>query len=436
MVFDLLFGRFRKKGEDPGIPLGRYSDNNKTVEKVARWTEADALFKRGEYLKSIQAFFDYLTDEEQGNVVIEGPDGHQTFTVFQGTAVIRGSIDGQTIGAETAIARMPEPSIPVMRRLLELNFNLYYNRCALHDDVLYMRFSSPLRTATPNKLYYGLKELATRADKHDDLLLGEFGFLQPIETAHVEPMSDQEKEVRYTYLQSWIRSTLDEISLLDPEKFAGGISYVLLALVFRIDYLITPEGRLLSDLEKIASAYYGKDDGSSTQRNPKMTEGFGKLLQKSREEVYAHLFRARYTFAIVVPHNLSLVVEAIDTALQNMVWYRDNGYPQIANKVMEYGFAFSQYSYSLPKPLSELFRIFMHVNYPEYFKALGFKTEFYDPTRNLFYDDAISDGINGIIETWKPKYASLAFNTKRLKFDTHLNFNQSFLQEVTELNFD
>ena len=165
-------------------------------------------------------------------------------------------------------------------------------------------------------------------------------------------------------------------------------------------------------------------------------EGFKKLLAKPKEDIFAQFFRSKYTFAIVVPHNMKAVSEAIQTALQNMTWYRDNNYPDIANKVMEYGFAYSQYSYSLPKPLSDLFRLFMQINYGEYFRALGFQTTYYEEERNHFNEDAIDDKIDSIIYYWKPKYPALAFKTKKLKFDTLVNFNQSFLQEVSELNFE
>ena len=130
------------------------------------------------------------------------------------------------------------------------------------------------------------------------------------------------------------------------------------------------------------------------------------------------------------------MAETIETSLENMDWYRDNNYPDIANKVMEYGFAYSQYSYSLPKPLSDLFQLFMHVNYHDYFKALGFQTTYYNEEKNIFSEDAIKDRIDAIIYYWKHKYPSLAFKTKKLKFDTLLSFNHSFLQEVASLNFE
>ena len=73
---------------------------------------------------------------------------------------------------------MPQPSVPVMRRLLEMNFTLYYSRFALDNERLCMRFESDIETANPSKLYYGLKELATKADKQDDLLVQDFSSLQ------------------------------------------------------------------------------------------------------------------------------------------------------------------------------------------------------------------------------------------------------------------
>ncbi len=167
-----------------------------------------------------------------------------------------------------------------------------------------------------------------------------------------------------------------------------------------------------------------------------MIEGFKKLLKKDKEEIFKQLFRSKYTFAIVTPHKPKSVSETIETALQNMIWYRDNNYPDTANKVMEYGFAYSQYAYSLPKPLSDLFRLFIQINYEDYFQALGFKTKYYDEIKNSFDQDKIIERIDSIVNYWKQKYTALNFRTKKLKFDALVNFNQSFLQEVAELNFE
>lgn len=435
-MFDKLFGRGKKKPENPDISFGRYSDNNKTVEKVRRWTDADNLFKQQAYFDSIQAFFDYLADDKQGNVILQRNNDNGTFQIYQGSKIVRGEFDKESLKAEITLARMPQASVPVMRRLLEMNFTLYYSRYALDNDRLCMRFDSDIRAANPNKLYYGLKELAIKADKLDDLLVQEFAALQTVDTEHIIAIPGTEKEVKYNFMMTWIRETLDYIATLDADKFSGGIAYLLLSLAFRIDYLIGPDGKLLNELEKVVEIYYRKDEKQTMERNQGMVEGYKKLLTKSKEDVFPFLFRSKHTFAIVVPQHHQTVADAISAAAQNVVWYRDNNYPLIANNVMEYALSFSQYSYSLPKPLSDLILLYMQINYRAYFEALGFTVPYYDMQANQFNPEAIRERIEEIIEAWKPKYSKLQFRMDSLKFNNLVTFNGSFSTEITALNFD
>lgn len=435
-MFDKLFGRGKKKPENPDISFGRYSDNNKTVEKVRRWTDADNLFKQQSYSESIEAFFDYLSDDKQANVILNRNNDSGTFQLYQGSKIVRGEFDRENLKAEITLAKMPQPSIPVMRRLLEMNFTLYYSRYALDNDRLCMRFDSDIRAANPNKLYYGLKELAIKADKLDDLLVQEFAALQTVDTEHITGIPESEKEVKYNFMMSWIRETLDYIVTLDADKFSGGVAYLLLSLAFRIDYLVSPEGKLLNELEKIVEIYYRKDEKQTIERNLGMIEGFKKLAGRTKEEVFPFLFRSKHTFAIVVPQHHQTVVDAINGAAQNVVWYRDNNYPNIANNVMEYALSFSQYSYSLPKPLSDLVLLYMQINYRAYFEALGFTVPYYDAQNNQFNPEAIRERIEEIVGTWQPKYPKLLFRMDTLKFNNLVTFNSSFTTEITFLNFD
>jgi hypothetical protein len=435
-MFDKLFGRGKKKPENPEISFGRYSDNNKSIEKVRRWTDADNLFKQQAYYDSIDAFFDYLADDKQANVIIRRNNDNGSFEIFQGSKIVRGEFDKESLKAEITLARMPQASIPVMRRLLEMNFTLYYSRYALDNDRLCMRFDSDIRTANPNKLYYGLKELAIKADKLDDLLVQEFAALQTVDTEHIIEIPQTEKDVKYDFMMRWIRETLDYAASLDADKFSGGIAYLLLSLAFRIDYLVCPDGKLLNELEKVVEIYYRKDEKQTMERNQGMIEGFKKLLNKPKEEVYPFLFRSKHTFAIVMPQHHQTVADAINSAAQNVIWYRDNSYPIIANNVMEYALSFSQYSYSLPKPLSDLILLYMQINFREYFEALGFTVPYYDAPANRFDPDAIREKIEEITEAWKPKYPKLVFRMETLKFNNLVTFNSSFTTEITFLNFD
>lgn len=422
--------------EETAIRFGRYSDNNKSVAKVDRWNEAETLYKEKKYLDSILAFFDYLRDEEEDNVTLQQEEEQYKFLFYQGSKIIRGYFNRQKLAAEVMLAQMPQPSVPVMRRLLEMNFNLYYTRYALYEDKIYMFFDSDIETANPSKLYYGLKELATKADKQDDLLVQDFTSLLPIDTDHVVPIPDEEKEIKLRFFKKWINETLELIGTIDNDKYSGGIAYLLLGLAYRIDYLIVPEGRLLADLEKIVEIYFRKDNRLVTEKNQEMMDCFQKMATKEKVVFYPYLFRSRYTFSIVTPQNYKTVADAIYNANQNISWYKEHKMPAVAARISEYGFSYCQYSYSLPKPVSELFHLFMLINYPDYFKALGLKEAYYDEEKGEYNQEKITGAIKTILEKWKEKYPELKFDTAKLKYDSPVAFNQTFTTEVEYLNLE
>ena len=210
----------------------------------------------------------------------------------------------------------------------------------------------------------------------------------------------------------------------------------MLALAYRIDFLLVPEGKLLLDIEKIVDIYFKKDDRPVTEKNQDMTEAFLKLQVKTKEEVFPHLFRSQYTFSIVTPQTYKTIADAIYNANQNIAWYKENKHIEIAAQISEYGFAYCQYSYSLPKPITQLFQLFMMVNYPEYFKELGFKTQFYNRETNEFNKEAIIQTIEKIQTAWKKKYPEFKMKTDKLKFDNRMVFNQSFTNEIEFLNLE
>jgi len=438
-MFEKWFGKGRGKPEPAGAPdiaFGRYSDNNKPLAKANRWADADSLFKEKKYPESIDAFFEYLRDDQEQNLVYERNGAEGRFHFFQGSRVVRGRFDQESIRAEVTLARMPQPSVPVMRRLLEMNFNLYYSRYALDNDRLCMRFDSELESAGPGKLYYGLKELSTRADKQDDLLLEDFSTLESADPGHIVEIPESEKEVKYTWLHQWISQALDSIQRLDADKYSGGIAYVLLSLIYRIDYLIVPEGKLLNELEKIGTVYFKKDERPVTEKNRDMADLFRKILEIPREEIYRNLLRSRHTFSIVAPQPYKMIADSIHSANQNMVWYRDNKYPEIASQISEYGISYCQYSYSLPRVITEFFQLFMQVNYVKYFQELGFPARFVDPESGRLESREIIREVFRIQDNWKDKFPQLDFKTNNLRFDTLVNFNLSYTNELEFLTLE
>ncbi len=438
-MFDKIFGWGKKREEPqtgPELTFGRYSDNNKPVAKVNRWTDADNFFKEKKYVECIDAFFEYLRDDTIQNVVYERNGAEGRFELYQGSKIVRGQFDKDHVRAEVTLAKMPQPSVPVMRRLLEMNFTLYYSRFALDNDRLCMRFDTDLEASNPSKLYYGLKELATKADKQDDLLVQDFTILETLDSEHITVIPQQEKEIKYSFFQKWITQVLDTTASVDADKFSGGIAYILLSLAYRIDYLISPEGKLLNELEKIAGIYFKKDERPVVEKNRDMIDEFKKLQARPKEEIMSYLFRSKYTFAIVAPQQYKMVADSIHGSNQNMIWYRDNNYSFIATQVAEYGISYCQYSYSLPRAITELFHLYMMVNYPDYFAALGYKQSYYDPATNQFNSLSIIEKIKEIQEKWKDKYPAMDFKTNNLRFDNLVNFDYTFTTELEFLNME
>jgi hypothetical protein len=436
-MLDRIFGKGKKKEKpEPDIFFGRYSDNNKPAGKVSRWTEADNLFKQKKYPESIDAFFEYLRDDNAQNVVYERNGAIGRFEFYQGSKIVRGKFNDRQLSAEVTLAKMPQPSVPVMRRLLEMNFNLYYSRFALDNERLCMRFDSNIEGATPSKLYYGLKELSTKGDKQDDLLVQDFSVLQITDTEHISEIPLSEKEIKYQFLQKWLKETLENIATVDADKFSGGISYMLLSLIFRIDYLLCPEGKLLNEMEKTAAIYFKKDERPAPEKNRDIIEEFKKIQARTKEEIFSYLFRSKHTFAIVAPQNHKAVTDSIHAANQNMAWYRDNKYPFIATQVTEYGISYCQYSYSLPRMITELFHLYMRVNHGDYFQALGFHVVYYDRDKATLNSEKIIEQIKLIQEKWKSKYPNADLKVQNLRFDSLVNFNHSFTTEIEFLNME
>lgn len=420
------------------IRFGRYSDNNKPPAKTARWYEADNLFKEKKYKESITAFFDYLNDEQEQNVRFSPEGDGFRFELLQGSKRVYGTCDGKHITAHVPLVKMQTPAAAVMRRMLELNYGLYYSRAAMNDEhVISMLFDSTVDAANPNKLYYGLKELATKADRQDDTLVADFSMLEEIDTQHIERIPQQELDVKYRFFRQWIEDTLQQVSQLNPDSFSGSVAYLLLNLLYRIDYLITPEGKLLADLEKINGIYWNKkEELPIIERNKMMEDAFRKLLEVSPEDFAASVYRAKATFAVANPPKPEKIRENVENSNRDSYWYLDNHYPAIALVLNEYGMSYNQYTYSMPHVVTDFFHVYMMVLHAGFFTALGWPKALYSAADNRFDKGAIQQRIVQLLSLHKAKFPNLRFDTAKLQFDSLYQFGLSFSNQVADFNLD
>jgi hypothetical protein len=436
-LFDRLFGSKAEKSPKPNVNFGRYSDSYKSSEKVEVWDRSLSHFEKEQYLECFRAFFEYLRDEEEENVKCWEEGDQLAFELYQGSKKITGFANQEKLRAEAKIAHSESLNVGFMRRLIEKNFELKFSRFSLDkENNISIVFDTYNLDGSPYKLYNALKELATNADKQDDLLLDEFNMLQPVEVSHLEPLPDHEKEVKYRYICQEIKNTLEEMDegSLDKNQYPRGISVLLLDLIYRLDYLTKPEGYMMESLERMHRQYFAQDGQSLIQKNQMLYKQLTKLLNRPKDEFFKEMYRVKATFGITDPINHDRIVDFIDSELDSMDWYKDNKHRKIALSIPGYIVGYCMFYFAVPRPDRELFHLYYQITNPQYFKSLGFTEVYFNSETKSFNKKVIRKAIDQIASKHKNAYPKLNPTVHSLSFQSPLDFAKSYLIMIRNLD--
>ncbi len=418
----------------PDIELGRYSDSYKEEEKYQFWDKSLVQFEKKEYLDSFENFLKYLQNDHD-NLHMSRTGDLIEFEMFQGSKKIIGTANRQKVFASAKIAMTSDLNIGFMRKLIEQNFSLKYSKFSLdQDDCITLTFTSYMLDGSPYKLYYALKELAVNADKQDDILLEEFESLTPVNTGHIRNVSEAQKKVKYKYLQSELGTLIHNITQgkLDPLKYPGGISYLILSVIYKLDYLIHPEGATMEGFEKIHKAYFLKDGKSADRRNHDMLKKLRKLKERKEEQFNAELYGVKSTFGITAPTSHERVKELIDDELSNIDWYIQNKYTTVSEAIPSYIVGYCLFNYAVPLPVKKLFTLYYQIAENQYFKDLGYQTDFWQKT--TLHRSKIKSAILSIENLVKSDFPYFKPNTKKLVFTSLSHFGKSYMLMIRELD--
>ncbi len=436
-LLDRIFGGKEEAISQPDITFGRYSDSYKTDANYDSWDLALEKFEQEDYLDSYREFFKYLRDEGEDNVKWEEKDGTIHFEIYQGSKKITGFANNKKLKAEAKVARSQFLNVGFMRRLIEQNFSLKFSRFALDvDHNISVVFDSYTLDGSPYKLYYALKEVATQADKQDDLLIDEFKMLEPLDTSHLQDLPEWEKEVKYNFIQAQVQKVLDEIAsgVLNRDQYPGGISYLLLNLIYKLDYLVKPEGYMMETLERVHRRYFAKGDKPLVEKNALLCKELQKLLDRPREEFFKEMYRVKTTFGITTPVNHDRVVGFIDGELNHMDWYFDNNHHNVALAIPGYIVGYCMFNYAIPKPDRDLFHLYFEIVEADYFRKLGFHLNYYDFDNQKLNKKAIRKAIDRIVDDNRSRFTRLTPATGSLNFDSIEAFAKSYLLMIRNLD--
>jgi len=425
--------RIQKDVIIPEIDLGRYSDSYKEEEKYEFWDKAIMLFESKEYINAFLNFLEYLKNDMDNLNYTRNQDVID-FELFQGSKKIVGRATKEKVTATAKIAKTSEMNIGFMRKLIEQNFNLKYSKYSLdEEDSITLTFTSYMLDGSPYKLYYALKELSVNADKQDDILLEEFDALTPVNTGHIRNVSDDEKAIKYEYLQKELAILTENITegKLDPLKYPGGISYLILSVIYKLDFLIHPEGATMEGFEKIHKAYFLKDGKSADRRNHDMLKKLRKIQERTQEQFNTELYGVKSTFGITAPTSHERVKELIDDELSNIDWYMQNHYGTVAEAIPSYIVGYCLFNYSIPLPIKKLFILYYQIFENDYFTKLGFPIIYW---QNFHINKAkVKSAIFSIENSVKAEFPNFKPDVKKLVFSTPAHFGKSFMLMIRDV---
>lgn len=413
--------------------FGRYSDSVKSPEQLEAWRQSESHFAAGEYIPAWRTFFDYLRDPDVDNVQCDESGNVLHFQIHQGSRTIQGQADEGGIEARALLARMSKPSVAVMRKLLEVNYALNYSRFALSDDsVISIRFEAPVGGGQPAKLYHALKEIALNADYYDDPLIEEFSTLESIDGGRIVRYGEAELAMRAGFFARWIQESLERAAQFDPEKQSGAISWILLSLAHRIEYLLAPQGGTIPILRKIVGIYFAQGDRSYPERNSEMLSLFQELSADVEARSARDFYRVTSTFATTGQSTPNSVLGVINDALNGYNHWKGLTDPTPALACLEYTAVQPLATTSVPSPVSDLMMLLLQVLHPSFFVEVGINDAFVDPDNGTIDGGRFVAAVEAALEGASGPLASFQFRTERLAFDSPLAFASSFVLEMQE----
>lgn len=438
-MFSLFQRQDNQSGAFSGPHTGRFTDAFKNSTQLQYWEKAIEAFENQDYVNSVMLLMGYLKDDAQQNIHWQEVDGVLNFEFYQGSNLIKGTADSLHIRAETKLAQVKVFNPAFMRRLVEQNADFNYCRYALDDEnCIVAVFDSFCADASPYKIYYALKELATNADKLDDLLLDEFPELIRISGAPRTDLPLPEKEFKYQYIKTKISQALQEIDHgpLDKNQFPGGIGYILLSLVFKLDYLIQPQGYMMETLERITREYFAAPDQPAARKNLTMAAELNALANRSKDDFFKEMYRVTYTFGITTPVAHTELVSFFDSELPNMDWYAQQGFSVAAQAIPDFLAAYSLFNYAPPEPIRHLLHLYFLITASDFFQGLGLPGSYIDSATQQLNKSKIINAIQTIETAGKKRYPTLQIPHKILEWHDMVSFSKSYILMIRDINTD
>lgn len=435
--FDRLF-HYTKAAKPIVHHFGRDINAQLNPQEHQLFNQAAEAFREGKvtlayeyYLRSLENFNGDLSNQ---NVRLHYEEEVLHFELYQGTAVIRGTVTDKIFKAHSVITSRALMNVAIKRHLLERNDQLTYIRFYTHGDFLALKLHLDNTTMTPQKIFYPLRELALNADYEKEHLQYYFKQERLTEVEHLHAIGEDELRIKYDAMQKWIADCQLELTQLPANDNISTVSFTLLSLLFQIDYLIVPHKEIMQETFEKINSFFTDDERLVEQKNDELLT-FIEALQKLEFEAFTpHFYKAAYTFSPMEHTTSEELNQFIEASLEKYRWFRQHRYEHVAATINRYIPLYILYNYGLHPSYRALLHLLVEVQNSDFFVALGYEA-FYDTASKSFDKEAIVTAINHAVKPYKERFIHLEAFGKTLNYTTLEEFSHSFFLHLKNLNY-
>jgi len=429
-----LFNAPLSSGQD--YHFGRFISYKKTAEQQEFYQHSKKSFSQQQYIEGYENYFKYLCfyDEgvDTGNISFKRDGDSLQFKIYQGSAIVKGNITQRHLSAHVNIAYTVKDNIAVMRRLLEKNYMYTYSSFSLAHGMLKAKIFFDNTSLSPQKVFFPLREISINADKEKELLLDEFNDLDPVELDHIEAMNTPLKETKLRFFREWIDKTEQKVALLPTQEQSGAIAFVWLGLLLKLDYFVTPRGKLGYDIYEAIQEYYLEDNKLIEEKNDALQKAILKLKELDSKKLSKSLYAVKQTFDIFTPNNPEEIRAFVEETLGKIIWYKEHKYEEVILTIYEYMGLYMLYNFGMNDCLRELVQLNVRLHNTDFHAALGMV--------NLIKSDKLDSSkiakeIHKTIRSYKKQYPHLHDFSSTLNYESHEKFHHSYFNAVKALNF-
>jgi hypothetical protein len=274
------------------------------------WETVTDLYNQGKYKDALIGLLNYIDPE-----IPERTSNREKteFRIPHGSVIVNLKIENEILSVITPFLKLPEKNkIPLLRKIAEINFSpLTLASIILEGEELKFTYSAPLSLCEPYKMYYLFKEMCLFADKYDDEFIQKFG-AQRFQEPKIYKFSPEQIEEAWNTLQIYLKETNELAAFFEEKRLTGFQGDILIQLFMTLDYYLSPQGVLRSDIENIVSFMLDKYNPQHEQIEK--GKAFLKKMQELKKEDFINSF---YMTDLFIPPRYAANLQSIKDTSKN-----------------------------------------------------------------------------------------------------------------------